>query len=192
MWKMQQKFTNPKGRFYGLYAVLHEIFECSIHFAGIQEMASRADVGLVQARSSVLSVNLMTLPMLVWFANRVGGRYVARATFQIAEKLFDKAFVVTGVLFQISSSLEDPSNQTEIWLLCSPTMLLLCFQRSVHFESHILIGNACRTLEHVERIGIAAAKTLQKFARHRILRESRSTEDISGRCDAEMRQLESR
>ena len=81
--------------------LLREVAECSIQFAGLQQMCGRADVGIVKARAFLLSANLILLPLIIWAADKFWGQVVAIATFQVAEKLFDKSFVVAGVVFQI-------------------------------------------------------------------------------------------
>jgi hypothetical protein len=174
--KLHREFTNPTGRMYAVFMVLREIFECAIQFAGLQEMSDRADVGLVHARASLLSANLIVLPVFVWAANRIGGRFFARATLQITEKLFDKAFVVTGVLFQISAGEDVASVAVE-----SSSMALFAFHAPVLFPAFVFILNPTSSMAslmtHSERLATerrtAAAKTLQQFARQRVLRATR-------------------
>jgi hypothetical protein len=93
--------VKAQGRFYAFYMLLREVAECSLQFAGLQQMCGRADVGIVKARAYLLSANLICLPLLIWAADNIWGRVVATAILQVAEKLFDKSFVIAGVVFQI-------------------------------------------------------------------------------------------
>ena len=102
MWKMY-KNSRIQRPIYGLYAVLHEIFECSIQFAGIKKWQVGLTWDLCRPVKRAFSQSDDTL---FWCGSPTVG--ALRGRLFNGEKLFDKAFVVAGAI-SISSSLEDPS-----------------------------------------------------------------------------------
>ena len=96
--------TKGHGRFFGMYLVLREILESTVQLVGINSTAQESDHETVAARTSILSANLMLLPVSAFLSNIFFGSAATKVSVIIVESIFDNLFIAVGVTLQREAS----------------------------------------------------------------------------------------
>ena len=104
MCSLRRKIFSSSGKYNVVYLFLREAVENIVQLVGILNTARVADVTAVSNRALLLSLNLIVLPLVVLVADAKWGPLVARSILIAVESLFDKAFIVLGVLLQSGSN----------------------------------------------------------------------------------------
>ncbi len=165
---------SSRGRFNDLFRLGQEIFECFVQLIGIQSTANSSDIDAVYLRTMLLSLNLVALPLVALTAYRGWGRVVAKSALILVESLFDKAFIMAGVLLQLNYSEIDLSQQTVLDQIASnlpslfPAVLFCIYPRTAIMSLAALrddMDRAAREREARERE--EAAREIQALWRRR-------------------------
>ena len=158
---LKNGLTSSRSRWNLPFLFLKEIAENSVQLVGILNTALVADVGVVFGRSLLLSLNLIVLPIVAVFSNYKWGPLLARSTLITVETLFDKAFIVYGVLIQSNSGVDvsqdmwgqlfenAPSLLPAIMFCLSPrtSIITLAAMREDRLEAHRLRDAAARSIQ---------------------------------------------
>ena len=166
--KLKKDLTKASGKYYTLFMLVREIFETIVQLIGIDHTARYNDVGAVLTRSVILSLNLICLPTLTLFLFVRYGTVHARVGGTLLEKIFDRLFVVVGIVYSVQSALAADTDETasSLWTQFArhgPVLLpLIIFLRKPQssLAKFVEWGNA----QHRDE----AARTIQHFVRCRL------------------------
>ena len=104
-------FPSPFFWFYHQHCTAaREIFENLIQLLGLYQISMVSDIDRVLVLASVFSLNLVLLPAVALLAEVTSGPVFAKGVSILLEVLFDKAFVIGGVVFRlgVKENLETP------------------------------------------------------------------------------------
>jgi hypothetical protein len=96
--------TSSRGKYNVIYRVLREVAENTVQLAGVFSTARTRDVDAVAARTLLLSLNFIVLPVVALWTFVVWGPDIAKMNVLVWETMFDRAFIALGVVLQLTSS----------------------------------------------------------------------------------------
>ena len=98
-----QAFTRWKKRNFLKVFFFRELFENGVQLLGLMQEAAIGDVDDLFIRAVVLSLNLILLPLVAAGAHLRFGSVFSKGVAVVIEKLFDKVFVISGIIFRAQS-----------------------------------------------------------------------------------------
>jgi hypothetical protein len=175
-WKLRKEFTKVSGRYYFLHLALREVFETITQLAGLGGTAKSLDIDAVVLRATILSLNLILLPVLIGGLYWRLGNIFSRIGATIFEKLFDRMFIYVGVLMAVQANADGSSDAEHIWDVFArhgPVLLPVFFFLIKPRGSlqKLVAWSEARKLD-------AATRIIQRFVRARVLSQFRSRSDV--------------
>ena len=128
----RQEILSSSGKWNVSYLLVREALESIVQLVGILNTARIADVTDVYKRALLLSLNLIVLPLVVLVADATWGPLVARSILIAVETMFDKAFIVLGVILQSNSGVDASASVFSQLFENLPTLLpaiMFCVSR---------------------------------------------------------------
>ncbi len=177
---LRRETLSAAGKFYVAYILAREIFETSFQIVGADGSARSTDYEVALVRVAAVSLNLILLPVLALVAHQRWGEAMARGVVTFVEKLFDRAFVVIGVIFQARAGVFNPDgsfpNAGEQLMTHMPTLVpalfFICAPRS-SLTALAQLKEDARTQTRT-----AAARTIQQWARRSRRRRQRKRSTV--------------
>jgi hypothetical protein len=161
-------FKKCNEKYFLIIFLFRELFEVSVQFIGILQLALFNDINQIFVSVTVLSTNLIVLPFITYVSNKFYGKIFAKGVVVLIERLFDRIFVIVSVLFSLNRSENKNVNIGEQIIRHAPALVPALGVILVSSTAFISIAKTFDEQDRKKRD--QAARILQRAFRIGILR----------------------